>query len=136
MQNIVLRDREHLEQIALSISKKRQRPLEETKAWLDNFEGFLTMKNLEKLCECVGYGNVFFDKENLEAIKDTKSINDCFGIDKIIIKLEEPQLLNKIKDFIPLNESVSLSTRVKIEVNSDNLYIISYYDNYQNIKDF
>lgn len=136
MQNIVLRDREHLEQIALSISKKRQRPLEETKAWLDNFEGFLTMKNLEKLCECVGYENVFFDKENLEAIKDTKSINDCFGIDKIIIKLEEPQLLNKIKDFIPINESVSLSIRVKIEVNSDNLYIISYYDNYQNIKDF
>ncbi|KGI55235.1 hypothetical protein [Campylobacter sp. MIT 97-5078] len=143
MQSVGLKSKKDLERIAMLISAKRQRPLGETKSWLDNFGGFLHIEDLERLCECIGYKNVFFAREELQAIKDTNSINDCFGISQITIKLKEPKFLNEIKAFIPIDEKSLLNktppnrvqARVKIKVVKGKIYTISYYPNYQNFKE-
>lgn len=147
MKNIALENKKDLEKIALLISKKRQRPLEETKSWLDNFGGFLHITDLERLCDYIGYENVFFSAEELQAIENVHSINDCFGISKIAIRLKEIELLNEIKNFIPIDEKTLLNktppnrvqARAKIKIDENKIYTISYYPNYETtqiLKDF
>lgn len=135
MQKIPIQNKEHLERIALLIADKRQRPIEEVKTWLDSVGGFLSFNTLQSLCELVGWDNVFVDRNNIKEIANTDTINDCFGLSKIGVKVLNMNEINRIKLLLPLDKkSLLLKTpvhrikaRAKVKMEYDNVLVVSYF---------